>query len=221
MEHGDSFISILRVPKQFATSLLWAAPLYVLAFLVLLLFAAGLYVGAAADHGTWMAIGSWSLVVFYAVVGIVAGVAAGILSAAHGLLTSVESVLHTGLRHLPPFTQNPEPAPLSVDDARVRYATLVDRLLNQVLGYVPLPGWFDGKLRSWIQDAIVTEFITLCRNRGMTSIPPQEFRNWLLAQGATLALSPLHDQISLWQYALFGLIGLLGGGTLLLAYFVA
>jgi hypothetical protein len=220
MEHGDSFLSILRLPKQFAISLLWAAPLYVLAFLVLLLFAAGIYVRAAADHGTWMAIGSWSLLVFYVVVGLATGVAAGILSSVHGLLTSIESALHTGFRHLPAFTQNPEPAPLSLDEARIRYATLVDRLLNQVLGYVPLPGWLDGKVRSWIQDAIVTEFITLCRDRGMTSIPPQEFRNWLLAQGATLALSPLHDQISLWQYALFGLIGLLAGGTLLLAYFI-
>jgi hypothetical protein len=87
-----------------------------------------------------------------------------------------------------------------------------------VLGYLPLPGWLDGKLRSWIQDAIVTEFTTQCRDRGMTSIPPQEFRNWLLAQGATLALSPLHDQVSLWQYVVFGVIALLAGGALLLSY---
>ena len=219
MGRSDSSLSLLHLPKQFAISLLWAAPLYVLAFLIILLFSAAIYVRAAGDHGTWMAIGSWSLLVFYGVVAFAAGVAAGILSAVHRLLNAIESALHAGLHRLPAFTQNPEPAPLSLDEARVRYATLVDRLLSHVLGYMPLPGWLDGKLRSWVQDAIVTDFITLCKDRGMTSIPPQEFRNWLLAQGTTLALSPLHDQISLWQYVLFGAIGLLAGGALLLSYF--
>jgi hypothetical protein len=216
MEHSESLFT--RLPKQFAASLLWAVPLYVLSFLAVLLVSAGIYVRTAGDHGTWMTIGSWFLLVFYGVVGLAAGAGAGILSTAHRLLNSIESTLHAGLHRLPAFIQNPASASFTLDEARVRYATLVDRLLNQVLGYLPLPGWLDGKLRSWIQDAIVTEFITQCRDRGMTSIPPQEFRNWLLAQGATLALSPLHDQVSLWQYVVFGVIALLAGGALLLSY---
>ena len=221
MEHSESFHSLLRLPKRFATSLLWAAPLHVLVFLAILLLCAGTYARADGNHGIWMAIGGWSLVIVYAVVAVAAGVAAGILSVAHGSLNTIESALHAALRQLPSFTHDPDRDSLSLDDARAHYATLVDRLLNHVLGHIPVPRWLDGKLRSWVQNAIVTDFITLCRDRGMTSIPPQEFRNWLLAQGATLALSPLHDQISLWQYALFGLVGLLAGGALLLSYFTA
>jgi len=74
-------------------------------------------------------------------------------------------------------------------------------------------------IRSSIHDTLIADFITLCRERGLTRVPPQEFRNWVLAKGATLAFSPLRDQISLWQYVLFGLIGLLAVGALVLSYF--
>ncbi|HJR77273.1 MAG TPA: hypothetical protein VJ805_09875 [Nitrospiraceae bacterium] len=200
-----------------AVSLLWVVSLYMLGTLSILIFSAGVYVRAVGDHGAWLIMASWSLLTLYAVVGVAAGVAGGVLSAAHRSLDMIESALHAGLSRLPALTQA-ERESFSVDEARVHYASLVDRMLNQTVGYVSLPRWLDGTIRSWVQDAIVTDFIALCRQRGMTRIPPQEFRNWLLAQGATLALSPVHDQISLWQYALFGLIALLAGGALLLSY---
>jgi hypothetical protein len=218
MSQDDPSFSLLHVPKRLAASLLWGISLYVLGTLSVLIISAALYVRAADDHGAWLIIASWSLLTLYAAVGVAAGVAGGVLSAAHRSLDTIESALHAGLSRLPALTQDPERNSFSLDEARVHYASLIDRMLNQTVGYVSLPRWLDGKIRSWVQDAIVTDFIASCRKRGMTHIPRQEFRNWLLAQGATLALSPVHDQISLWQYALFGLIGLLAGGALLLFY---
>jgi hypothetical protein len=220
MTPSDSTFSLLRIPKRLATSLLWTMPLYVLGSLTILIVSAGIYVKAVGDQGTWLGIGGWTLLLLYTIVGLAGGVAAAILSAVHRALDTLESALHAGLRQLPALTQAAEREPLSLDEARVHYGVLVDRLLNHTLGYVPLPGWLYGKVRSWIQDAVVGDFITLCRERGLTRVPPQDFRNWLLAKGASLALSPLHDQISLWQYALSALIIFLAVGALLLSYFV-
>ncbi|HEX2055658.1 MAG TPA: hypothetical protein VHF07_04135 [Nitrospiraceae bacterium] len=210
-------VSLLDIPKSLAGPLLWAVPLHVIGSLTILLFSAGVYVRAVGDQGPWW-IGGWSLVVLYTIAAVAGGVAAGILSAAHRWLDTLESVLHAGLNRLPPFTQDPDREALSPDEARLHYAALVDRLLNPILGHVPLPGWLRRKLRSWIQDAIVTDFIGLCRQRNLARIPRHEFRNWILTKGATLALVPLHDQVSLWQYVIFGLLGLLAGGALLLSY---
>jgi hypothetical protein len=219
MNPNDPPFSPLHIPKRFAASLLWALPMYVLGSLTILMVSAGIYIKAVGDQGAWPTIGSWSLLILYTMVGFVGGVGGAILSAVHRALDALESTLHAGLSRLPAFAQTAEREPLSLDDARMHYGILVDRLLNHTLEYVPLPGWLHGKVRSWIQDAIVGDFITLCRERGLTRIPPQDFRNWLLAKGATLALSPLHDQISFWQYALFALIGFLSAGALLLSYF--
>ena len=51
--------------------------------------------------------------------------------------------------------------------------------------------------------------------------PPQLNAPIITPNATTLALSPLHDQMSLWQYTLFGLIGLLAGGALVLSYFAS
>ena len=219
MNPSDSTSSPLRIPKRPAASLLWTMLLYVLGSLTILMVSSGIYVRAVGDQGAWLSIGSWTLLLLYTIVGLVGGVAAAILSAVRRALDALESTLHAGLSQLPAFTRTSEREPLSLDDARVHYGVLVDRLLNHTLGYIPLPGWLHGKVRSWIQDAIVGDFITLCRERGLTRVPPQDFRNWLLTKGATLALSPLHDQISFWQYALSALIAFLATGALLLSYF--
>lgn len=221
MNPGGSSFSPLRIPKQAGLSLLRTVPLYVLGSLAILVFSAGFYVRTVWGEGAWLTIGSWSLFAAYVLVGLVGGIAAGLLSAAHRTLDTVEAALHAGLRHLPAFTQNPGYEPFSLDEARTHYTALLDRILNQTLGYLPLPAWLEGMIRSSIHDTMVADFITLCRERGLTRVPPQEFRNWVLAKGATLALSPLRDQMSLWQYALFGLIGLLAAGALLLSYFAA
>lgn len=221
MSPYSSSFSRLRLPRALATSLLWAVPLHVMGSLIILLISAGLYVRSVWGQGTWLTIGAWSMLILYLMVGFAGGIAAAVLFAAHRTLDTFESALHAGISRLPAFKQNPGREPLSLDEARVHYATHLDRLLNQTLGYVPLSRWLDGMVRSSIHEAIVADFITLCRERGLTRIPPQDFRNWLLAKGVTLALSPLHDQMSLWQYTLFGLIGLLAGGALVLSYFAS
>jgi len=120
----------LRIPKLAGVSLLRTVPLHVLGSLAILTFSAGFYVKTVWGEGTWLTIGSWSLLTVYILVGLVGGIAGGLLSAAHRTLDAVESTLHAGLRHLPAFTQNPGQEPLSLDEARTHYAALLDRILN-------------------------------------------------------------------------------------------
>ena len=56
---------------------------------------------------------------------------------------------------------------------------------------------------------MVDRFIASCTERGIHLVAPQEFRNWLLAEGVSLGFMPILDQLSWWRYLLLGLLGLL------------
>jgi hypothetical protein len=217
MNRGST-LSLAQIPKSLGTFLFWAVVLYVAASLVILIFSAGVYLRTVGDQGPWLTLGGWSMVILYLIVGVGTGIVLGLLSSAHRILDVFESALHAGLSRLPTLMQGSGRDPLSLEEARAHYSTLLDRLLDQTLEYLPLPGWLNRMGRGWIQGVIVADFIALCRERGQTTVPPQEFRNWILGKGATLALLPLHDHLSLWQYALFAVIGLLAAGALWLSY---
>lgn len=61
--------------------------------------------------------------------------------------------------------------------------------------------------------------MTSCQQRGLTQVPPQEFRNWLLAEGVGLGFLLLQDQLSWWRYVVIGLLLLLAALPLTLALF--
>jgi hypothetical protein len=217
MDAHDSSFSLLRLPKPLLMSLLWALLLHMFGLTALLTLSAGFYLKTVWDQSTWLIIGGWSMLILYVLTGLGGGIAAGLLFAAHRVVDAVESALHAGLRRLPALTETAVDSP-SLDEADARYTDIVNRVLNQTLRYLPLPAWLERLIRLSIHDAIVSDFIAVCRERGLTRIPSQEFRNWALAKGATLALSTIHDQIAVWQYAVFGIAGFLAAGALLLAY---
>ena len=217
MDAHNSPFSLLRLPKPLLVSLLWSVPLHVLGLTTLLTLSAGLYLKTVWNQTTWLIIGGWSMLILYMLAGVGTGIAAGLLSAAHRVVNAVESALHAGLRRLPPLTETSVDPP-SLDEAHARYTDILNGVLNQTVGYLPLPAWLERLIRGSIHDALVADFITMCRERGLTRIPPQEFRNWVFAKGATFALSTVHDQIAVWQYILFALTGFLAGGAVLLAY---
>lgn len=220
MDARHSLFSVLRFPKPLLVSLLWAVPLHVLGLSAILILSAGLYMKTVWNQSTWLIISSWSMLVLYVLAGLAGGIVASLLFAAHRVLNAVESALHAGLRRLPALIETDVDSP-PIDEAEARYTAILDHVLKQTLGYIPLPTWLEGLIRSSIHEAIVADFITGCRGRGLTRIPSQEFRNWIFVKGTTFALSTVHDQITLWQYVLFGVVGFLAGGALLLAYLVS
>jgi hypothetical protein len=212
--------SLLRLPKPFLTSLLWAVPLHVLGLTAILVASAALYMNSVWNQGAWMILSAWFMLFLYLLAGLAGGVTASLLFIAHRVLDTVESAAHSALRQLPALAQTGS-ASMSIDEAQEHYTAILDRILGQTLGYIPLPAWLERLIRTSIHDAFVADFITMCRERGLSRIPTQEFRNWILARGTTFALATVHDQITIWQYALFGLAGLLAGMAWLLSHLVS
>jgi hypothetical protein len=64
-------------------------------------------------------------------------------------------------------------------------------------------------IRSLWRGVVIDRFIASCTERGLTLVPPQEFRNWLLAEGVSLGFMLVQDQLSWWRYLILGLLGLL------------
>jgi hypothetical protein len=59
-----------------------------------------------------------------------------------------------------------------------------------------------------MQQAIIGDFMASLEQRGLSTVGPQEFRNWLLTKGVSLGLEPAHDQLSFWQYVIVAALGL-------------
>ena len=95
---------------------------------------------------------------------------------------------------------------------------MVDRCVTHTAERLRLPRWLDKLIRTALQGVVVDRFITSCTDRGVHLVAPQEFRNWLLAEGVSLGFMPVQDQLSLWRYLILGLLGLLVAIVLVLAW---
>ena len=74
------------------------------------------------------------------------------------------------------------------------------------------------RFRAALQGVVVDRFMTSCTDRGLSLVAPQEFRNWLLAEGVSLGFMPIQDQLSWWRSLILGLLGLLVAMVLALAF---
>jgi len=69
-----------------------------------------------------------------------------------------------------------------------------------------------------VRGLVVDRFIASCTARGIHVVAPQEFRNWMLAEGVSLGFMPVLDQLAWWRYLLLGVLTLLAAIALTLAF---
>ncbi len=196
-------------PRTFLRTVLWSLPLHMVSSIAVVGGAAAYYSSIVSSHGTWATVGSWSLTAIYVVCALIGGALAGVLSAAQQTVERLELTLRDWLHALPAIPSSSTPAERSLATARQEYEALVDRCVNHTAERLRLPRWLDKLIRTALQGVVVDRFITSCTNRGLHLVAPQEFRNWLLAEGVSLGFMPVQDQLSWWRYLILGLLGLL------------
>ena len=207
-----------RRPRTFLRALLWSLPLHVLISIAVVGGAAAYYSSTVSSHGTWAAVGSWSLTALYVVGALIGGALAGVLSAAQQTLERLELTLRDWLHALPAMQSASTSVGRSLAAARQEYEAIVDRCVTHTAGRLRLPRWLERLIRAALQGVVVDRFMTSCTDRGLNLVAPQEFRNWLLAEGVSLGFMPVQDQLSWWRYLILGLLGLLAAMVLALAF---
>ncbi len=198
-----------NTPRTFLHTLFWTLPLHVLAAIVVVGGAAILYSTSLSGHGVWALVGGWSLTALYVVIALVAGTLAGALDAAGRTVERLELGLRTWLHTLPQAGTAGEAAGRTLSTVQQEYRSILDQYVTDAGQHLRLPRWLEKLIRSALQAVVVDRFIASCTERGIHLVAPQEFRNWLLAEGVSLGFMPILDQLSWWRYLLLGLLGLL------------
>ena len=188
-------------------------PLHVLLAVALVEGSAVYYGTSVSGHGAWASAGVWSLtifyVVFYVVFALIGGTAAGLLNAAQLIMTQVELSLRDALHALPNLRTATDSTERPLSRIRQEYEETLDQTVHQTNRRLRLPRWMERLILSLLRAVVVDRFITSCTERGLTRVPPQEFRNWLLAEGLSLGFMLVQDQLWWWRILVLLLLGLL------------
>jgi hypothetical protein len=208
-----------KTPRTFSRTLILALPLHVLAAILIVGGSAAFYGTSLSGHGTWATVGGWSLTALYVVIALIGGTVAGILDAAQQTVERLELLLREWLHTLPRMGTAAAPVGRTIPTIRQEYETVLDQFVTQAGAQFRLPRWLEKLIRSVLRGVVVDRFIASCTERGLTLVAPQEFRNWLLAEGVSLGFMLVHDQLSWWRYLVLGLLGLLVAIALALALF--
>lgn len=208
-----------KTPRTFSRALILALPLHMLMAILIVGGSAAFYGASLSTHGTWATVGGWFLTALYVVIALIGGTVAGGLAAAQHTVEQLELILREWLHTLPYMGAAAAPAGRTVPAIRQEYETVLDQFVTQAGAQFRFPRWLEKLIRSVLRGVVVDRFIASCTERGVTLVAPQEFRNWLLAEGVSLGLMLVHDQLSWWRYLVLGLLGLLAAIALALALF--
>jgi hypothetical protein len=194
-------------------------PLHLIAAILIVGGSAAFYGTSLSSHGTWAAIGGWSFTALYVVIALIGGTVAGMLNAAEHTVERLEVMLREWFHTLPRMGMSEAPVERPISTIRQEYETVLDQFVTQSTVQFRLPRWLAKLIRSVLRGVVVNRFIASCTERGLTLVPPQEFRNWLLAEGVSLGFMLVRDQLSWWRYLVLGLLTLLVALALALALF--
>jgi len=197
-----------HLPGQFLKSALVSVPLYAAGTALALAGLATIVAYSQTQGGWWHSLTQWSFTAISVLMGLLGGGIIGVLSSAKEVVRTFEGSLHSWLQQLPPGSRDAGSSPLSLEEVRSHYDLLLDQTLTTTLGRIPLPGFLDRLIRSKMRQAIVGDFIATLERRGLSTVGPQEFRNWLLTKGVSLGCEPAYDQLSFWQYVIVAVLGL-------------
>lgn len=205
-------------PRTFFQTLIRTLPLHVLITTSIVGGAALFYSLSVSNRGTWTMLGSWSLTALYILIGLVGGTVAGVLDASRQMVERLEQVLRDWLHTLPALNRSADTTGRDVSTVRQEYETLVDHSVAQAGRRLRLPQWLERLIRAGVRGLVVDRFIASCTARGIHVVAPQEFRNWMLAEGVSLGFVPVLDQLAWWRYLLLGVLTLLAAIALTLAF---
>ncbi len=205
-------------PRTFFQTLIRTLPLHVLLATSIVGGAALLYSLSVSNRGTWTMLGSWSLTVLYVLLGIVGGTVAGVLDAARQMAERLEEALRDWLHTLPALNRSADTEGRELATVRQEYETLVEHSVAQAGRRLRLPQWLERLIHAGVRGLVVDRFIASCTSRGVHAVAPQEFRNWMLAEGVSLGFMPVLDQLAWWRYLLLGVLALLAAIALTLAF---
>lgn len=205
-------------PRTFLQTLLRTLPLHVLVAITIVGGAALLYTNSVSNHGTWATLGSWSLTALYVIIAIVGGTVAGVLDAARQMVERFEQALRDWFHTLPALRGAEDTRNRDLSTVRQEYETLLDHSVAQAGRRLRLPQWLERLIRGALRGMVVDRFMASCTARGVHVVAPQEFRNWLLAEGVSLGFMPVLDQLSWWRYLIIGMLLLLAAVALTLAF---
>lgn len=192
-------------------------PLHLLASIVVVGGCALYSSTSMTGHGIWALVGSWSLTALSLMLAGAGGILAGLLDAAQQTVERVEQQLRAWLHTLPAAARPDGATGRPLDSVRAEYETLVEQWATRTGERLRLPRWLETLIRKALRGIIVDRFIASCTERGISLVAPQEFRNWLLAEGVSLGFMPIQDQLSWWRYLVVGLLIFLALISLLLA----
>ncbi len=198
-----------KAPRAFIRTLIWTLPLHLIVTVTVMGGAATYYSLSVSNRGAWASVGGWSLTVLYVVLALIGGAVAGLLNAAQQVVTQVECTLRELLHALPHLRTTAEATGRPIAGIRQEYQQVLDDTVNQTRRRLRLPRWMERLILSLLRSVVVDRFIASCTERGLTLVPPQEFRNWLLAEGVSLGFMLVQDQLFWWRYIILGLLGLL------------
>jgi hypothetical protein len=165
----------------------------------LLILGTAALAGRAPDQGALAAAGTWSLVALYAVIGAVGGGVLGVLSATGRGLDACAAALRDRLQQAVAARQGGASAGAwPAAELRARYDELVDRMVAESIGRVPLPRtvlrWFRGRVRR----AVLGDYVDALERRGGNA-GPADVTGFLLGRGLSVALEPAHAWLRLWR----------------------
>lgn len=202
--------------RTFSQTVIRTVPLHLLASIVVVGGCALYSSTSMAGRSLWALVGSWSLTALSLMIAGAGGILAGLLDAAQQTVERVEQQLRAWLHTLPAAVRVDGTTDRPVDSVRAEYETLVEQWATRTGERLRLPRWLETLIRKALRGIIVDRFIDSCKERGLSLVAPQEFRNWLLAEGVSLGFMPIQDQLSWWRYLVMGLLGLLASVSLLL-----
>ena len=196
-----------KTPRTFVRRLVWSVPLHLFVAITLVGGAAVYYNISVSNRGTWASLGGWSVTLLYVVLALIGGTLAGLLNAAQQVVTQVEFIFRELLHTMPPLRTVAEATGRPISKIRQEYEEVLNHTVNQASRRLRLPGWMERLIRSTLRGVVLDRFIASCTERGITIVPPQEFRNWLLAEGVSLGFMLVQDQLSWWRYLILGFLG--------------
>ena len=208
-----------KIQRTFFRTLVWTLPVHVLMATSIAGGSAALYSTSISGYGAWATVGGWSLTALYVIVALLGGALAGLLDAARQTMERAELALREWLHTVPAIGTAEAATGRDISTVRHEYEAIVDQCVTQIADRLRLPRWLEKLLRTALQRVVVDRFIASCTGRGIQFVAPQEFRNWLLAEGVSLGFLPVHDQLSGWRYLILGSLGLLAVIALALALF--
>lgn len=166
----------------------------------------------AATFGRDAAGEGWWLPVLFGALGASGGLAIGVLDVGRRAFAACEAALRARIGQAAGGAADRLgiPATMALADFRHRYDQVVDRVVAESVGRVPMPGMARRWFRTRIRKAMLGDFVAECERRGAAIVGAGDVVGYLAGRGLAVAAVPVHRWLGLWRALIVGALGVLG-----------